>query len=282
MNKNSKTALIVKLILAPVAYFIITQVISIVYTIVTMAQKMSDVATQDYMQIYNEVYDLVMDKTLLITLISAVVTIPLIYFVFFDRKEERIGKKINLIYAALFGIGVSIVTNVVVALSGIIELSDTYQELSNYIYTGNVLFEIFTAGIVVPIVEELIYRGVIMKNFNKLLGTWPALIISSLIFGAMHMNLVQFMYATILGFAMGFVYIRYRSIVAPILFHMAANTFSIMISDWTWMSEKMEDPVVSLGVILGCLILTVVSPVLIVRSTANTKEDEIPEKTYIE
>ena len=277
MQKKSKAGLVAKLIIAPVAYFLITQVISLVYILIVAFRTISAsmVQTMDYAEIYDLLMNEIMDQTLMLTLISALVSIPLIYFVFFDKKEKPAGKRITLLYAALFGVGVSIVANVIVSLTGLEKLSETYQELNSHIYTGNVLFEILAAGLIIPIVEELVFRGVILKNLYQLAGKWPALIISSLIFGIMHMNLVQFVYASILGFAMGFVYISYRSILAPILFHMAANTFSIMVSDWDWMHQKMENPIVTLCVIAVCVILTAVCPILIVKNTRKPIGEDV-------
>ena len=58
-----------------------------------------------------------------------------------------------------------------------------------------------------------------------------AAIISSLIFGIYHGNWIQAPYAMIIGLVCVFVYEKYKSIAAPIVFHMSANLFSVLISE---------------------------------------------------
>ena len=75
-----------------------------------------------------------------------------------------------------------------------------------------------------PILEELIFRFLMMKPFkNKKL----ALIITSLAFGIMHLNVVQSTYAIILGLVLGYFYIKSDNILLPIILHMTINTSSV-------------------------------------------------------
>ena len=50
-----------------------------------------------------------------------------------------------------------------------------------------------------------------------------AVIGSALLFGAIHGNLVQMLYGTIMGIIMAILYEKYGKLLAPILFHGAAN-----------------------------------------------------------
>lgn len=274
MTGKEKSANIVKLILAPIVYFVLSQGVSIVYTFyaafmvgVKSAGDMGSVT-----DMYNQVMDMVMDKTMVLTLIGAVIAIPVMYFIFYDKKEERCEKKISYLWVILLGIGACIILNVLISVSGLPLLSPTFQEISKLIYTGNFWLELVTAGIIVPIAEELIFRGVLFKRLKAATKLTWAIIISSMLFGIMHGNLVQFVYATILGAVMCFVYIRCKNILAPILLHMAANTASVLLSDCKPIAELMENGYISLLVIFVCLILSVISPILICRFTNTNNE----------
>ena len=55
--------------------------------------------------------------------------------------------------------------------------------------------------------------------------------VSGLLFGLFHGNLVQAVYATLLGIVLAIVYEIYDSILAPILFHAVANLFVYVMMD---------------------------------------------------
>lgn len=82
-------------------------------------------------------------------------------------------------------------------------------------------------GLLAPLAEELVFRGAILR---KLLGMfdekkhWIAIVISALIFGAVHMNIPQFVHATLIGLLLGWMYYRTKSILPGVMFHWINNT----------------------------------------------------------
>ena len=83
--------------------------------------------------------------------------------------------------------------------------------LSMFIYTG----------VVAPVVEELVYRGYVMQSFTRF-GKGFAVVFSALLFGVMHANLPQGLYAFYCGLVLGYVAMRY-SIVWSIILHAINN-----------------------------------------------------------
>ena len=61
------------------------------------------------------------------------------------------------------------------------------------------MFELLGSCLVIPLAEELLYRGVVERRLSLLCGSAPAIVLSAVIFGVMHWNVVQFLYAGILG-----------------------------------------------------------------------------------
>jgi hypothetical protein len=86
------------------------------------------------------------------------------------------------------------------------------------------------AAVIIPCMEELIFRGLIFRRMRTYAIFSLAALISAVLFGIYHMNLLQFIYATCLGLLLAYVYEQFRTIFAPILLHAAANAFSILIS----------------------------------------------------
>jgi len=84
--------------------------------------------------------------------------------------------------------------------------------------------------VITGIVEEIIFRAIIYKQFRRVLSPVFSILIASLIFGAAHMNIAQFVYTSLLGVVLCAVYERYSSIIAPILLHGAFNAATFVIA----------------------------------------------------
>lgn len=114
------------------------------------------------------------------------------------------------------------------------------------------------ACLVGPIVEELIYRGLVLHSFQKY-GKMFALIVSSVLFGVMHGNLPQGIFAFGVGLILGYVAMEY-SLVWSIVLHIINNMvlcdlLSYLISGF---SEQIQN-----GIIYGLFILGAVISVVI-------------------
>ncbi len=77
------------------------------------------------------------------------------------------------------------------------------------------------ASFVGPIVEEIIYRGFVLRSMQKY-GKIPAIIVSAILFGIMHENLPQGIFAFGVGLVLGYVTVEY-SIVWAIVLHIINN-----------------------------------------------------------
>ena len=81
----------------------------------------------------------------------------------------------------------------------------------------------FWAGAVAiaPVGEELIFRGYLLNLWANRWGVWPAVILSSIVFGAFHWERAVF--AAPIGFILALVYLRYDSLWPGIFLHAAYN-----------------------------------------------------------
>lgn len=82
-------------------------------------------------------------------------------------------------------------------------------------------------GILAPIVEELVFRGAILRSLLALFGDkthWVAIFVSALLFGVIHGNMPQFVHAVLMGLLLGWMYYRTASIIPGIVFHWVNNT----------------------------------------------------------
>lgn len=103
--------------------------------------------------------------------------------------------------------------------------------LSN-IFNGFPLLMLFYATILGPILEEMLFRGFFMNMFF-VETPYISLVLSSILFGIMHTSddPIYFISKVILGFVLGFVYLKTKNIKANIITHML-NNFSAFIKIW--------------------------------------------------
>ena len=114
-------------------------------------------------------------------------------------------------------------------------------------------------GIISPFAEEAVFRGMIYNRMKRCFSYLIAIVVSSLLFGCYHGNLVQAVYGTILGILIAYSYEKYESFAAPVLFHAVANV-SIFVMTYGNKLAQIDRPirivvaVVSLIGAAGCLI----------------------------
>ncbi len=84
-------------------------------------------------------------------------------------------------------------------------------------------------AVVPPFVEEFLFRGVILNQFRKYGDTF-AIIASALLFGLLHRNFSQIVFAFICGLALGMALVKTNNIWIPVSIHMFVNGFYVVLN----------------------------------------------------
>jgi membrane protease YdiL (CAAX protease family) len=92
-------------------------------------------------------------------------------------------------------------------------------------FAGSLLF----AGLVAPIVEEILFRGVLLQGFMSNYTPPVALLLSAVLFGFAHLNPWQHATGFVLGAFIGFTYMNTRSIVPGLVCHGLYNGGLVML-----------------------------------------------------
>ena len=139
-------------------------------------------------------------------------------------------------------------------------MEDTFMDM------GNEPLGVLSMALVAPLVEEMMFRGAIQGYLmRRCSNPWTAIVVSALVFGVIHMNPVQVVYATLLGLVLGWIYYRTRSLLPVIAGHVLNNSVAVA-SMKIWGSEDIEaitvdDKAVMLPVLL--LIVALLVPVVL-------------------
>ncbi len=148
------------------------------------------------------------------------------------RIHHRLKVK-NIILITILGIASQIL------FSGILnmlqpylkEIFEDYHKQIVELSEGNKIVVLCLLLFVAPVTEELIFRGVILRQAESILPFAMANLLQAVLFGLYHMNLVQGVYAACFGMILGLVCHRYKTIVASILLHMIINGSSLLLGN---------------------------------------------------
>ena len=132
-----------------------------------------------------------------------------------------------------------------------------------------------------PIVEELMFRGVIYRRLRRMAGVIPSAIIVSLLFGVYHGNWIQAPYAFLLGLACVYVYERYKSIIAPMILHGTANFVAVLITFFATISgESMVDQQITYSVqdLIVLIVFVIITGILTFLLYRVINKKVVPEE----
>lgn len=89
---------------------------------------------------------------------------------------------------------------------------------------------ILCIAIIGPVIEELVFRGAIMRELLQRYSPTKSILISGMVFGLIHINPIQVIGAMIFGFILGWLYYRTRSLVPGIVLHVLNNSVSVYLN----------------------------------------------------
>ena len=156
-----------------------------------------------------------------------------------DRYKEVsspvLAVSIVFIFAAMY------VLNLLIEQAGI---PNTMEE--TFIAMSRNPFGVLSIALLAPILEELLFRGAIQGRLQtRWENPWKAIIISSLIFGVVHMNPAQIPFAFLLGMIFGWLYYRTGSLLPGIVGHVLNNSvasINMILYGNATLEEQMDDP----------------------------------------
>ncbi|MBQ7318874.1 MAG: CPBP family intramembrane metalloprotease [Clostridia bacterium] len=162
---------------------------------------------------------------------------PVVLFRFLAKKEDRVPIKLTPVLPRhtplLLLAGIAVIHCTAIINSWISDLL-LYSEFSSEVlwdtstltdYQGILMF--IGTAIVPAFCEELLFRGLVLGNLLPY-GKTSAILSSALLFGLMHQNLGQMLYATMAGVVLGIIYVETRSIWASTLMHFLNNLSSVI------------------------------------------------------
>ncbi len=181
-----------------------------------------------------EIYDIYFRASLIAELaaFAAVIIIKrksIIYDKFKYEHKPNCWPVYKIIFGIIAGVAYSMIINFLIAISGLQQLFPAYNNSASMQFSGQpIVLLIITVVILGPIAEEIIFRWMIFGRIRYYFGSKWAILFSSLMFGLYHMNMVQFVFATLLGFGFSYLYDKSGNIYITIIAHMIINMIGII------------------------------------------------------
>lgn len=154
---------------------------------------------------------------------------PILIFHFLKKKKEG-HIKYNILPKELGMVIVLILTTlaiqhgVLAPLTSFLPMPDAMKKLFEEIFkeTTNI-YGFTTVAIAAPILEELLFRGIVLDGLLKKYSPRNAILLSSFLFGVIHLNPWQFISAFLIGIFIGYIYYHTRNVGYCILIHLTNN-----------------------------------------------------------
>lgn len=213
-----------------------------------------------------------------VTVAGALLSVPFLGY-FFYRDQQLRGHTVfqcrlsmkQAVYIAVFGIGACITTNSLIDISGLPLLFPGFLYIAEELYGPPIWIQILSIGILIPIAEELIFRALGFARIRDTHGFWTAAVLSSLLFALYHGNMVQAVYAFVLGLCMCWVYEYTGTILSPILLHQSANLISVLLTKVSSFNEVY-------GTGISFYLMTLVATIVWIWSYKRIKKQRSFEK----
>ncbi len=208
-----------------------------------------------------------MDYATYSVILIAIISIP-IFILFYRRDSKRFAglpqyeneKKKRPIWQYIIivigGVAFCIAINNLIMLSNLAEISSSYQEASEMLYSVSFLTQLIGLGVVVPICEELLFRGLFYRRLKDSIRVSWAIIWSALLFGIFHGNIVQGIYGFLCGIIFAWIYEKYGSVKAPIFAHIVMNLVSVCLTQYEVFYWMFDDPMRLSIITVVCATLT--------------------------
>ena len=205
------------------------------------------------------------ENYMLCKIIGSLVALPVVYQ---DYKADlkRIGvygKKWpfcmemfkNILFVVGITICISVSLNNIISMSPLMEASAEYQNASNAFYGSTLGLELLGSAIITPLLEEILHRGVVYGRLRRMMNMWPAVILSALVFAALHFNIVQFTYAFLLGIVFALFVEKTGHIYPAVLAHIVANGLAVIRTETGFLLGTVDGSVSAWLISAGLLLI---------------------------
>jgi len=194
---------------------------------------------------------------------------------FLTEKQKSVSgfvwskvEMITILLVGILGVSSALTFNMVLSYIHFDSVSDQYNSVSQMQYSVSIPLGILIYGLISPAAEELVFRGLVMKRLERYFSPVIAVVVSAFIFGMYHGNIVQGVYAFLLGTLIAVSYWHFDRLYIPIIFHACANISVFIITYHRGVESMINKP-------LNCVIFAIISVLTFLELMKLKKREKI-------
>lgn len=161
------------------------------------------------------------NNSYIIMILNLIIFLPIFKQKYKEYQDEYNENSKNLFKIYIIGLILSLSLNFIIyyiKLKMNVEMSQSFS-----------LWNLINTIIVGPILEEYLFRGIIYNKIKDISNSKKALIITSMIFAIIHVNLLNIIYGLIMGLVLNIIYIKGKNLKYSIYFHIIINFIGSLI-----------------------------------------------------
>lgn len=108
--------------------------------------------------------------------------------------------------------------------------TDVYTKLLGQVTWYTLILNLVLAGLLAPLVEETLFRGIIFGSLQAYFGKWTSAVLSAVFFSALHFQAYGFFPRFMLGMVLVYLYDKYKSIYPAVALHALNNIAATLIA----------------------------------------------------
>ena len=204
-------------------------------------------------------------------LVTTLVTIP--FMMPFYKQDRALagregihdwfnGEKLCMIGVSILIVAcISISLNNIISMTPLVTASLGYQEANANFYGSTLVLELISSALMTPILEELVFRGILFTRLKIMLPKIPAI----MIFAAVHFNIVQFIYAFLLGIVLAILMDQADHVYPAIIGHITANLIAVLRTETGILNRTMDKSVFAWVISVVLLVVGVGALIIFVK-----------------
>ena len=133
--------------------------------------------------------------------------------------------------AVLLYVGTMMFNSCYGMIVSLFSVSDTRgAAIDSFISSVSPLTAILLVAVLPALCEEFFCRGFLRHCFRNLGGDWFVIVVTAVMFGCLHLDLYSLLPTTMMGLLFGFLAVKTKSLLLPILLHFFNNAISVVVA----------------------------------------------------
>lgn len=224
-------------------YFTLQFVFLIAASIIAGIMEVVKNPEMNPLELTEKITSIIMGQVHMSIIFASIIAIPIFYAISKARKQNLSQicsfsyiKPMSLFVLIIAGISINLSSGYLLEITQRLDFLrgyfEAHDELMKTLVGGsNIIIAFIGTAIVAPIIEEILFRGLIFNELKKVMSVTVAVVLQGVLFGIYHFQVVQGAYAIVFGILMGLAYVWTKSIWSSIIIHIMINGTSVILSN---------------------------------------------------